>query len=507
MAKDKRIFAIKGVVCLLCVLLLCTMALTACYRKKITLFPEQGYMQISHKVCDLYYPSQWVEYVEIQSKADGVFFSANIGEMKVQLFDIYFAGDNGTYYDTIQSKNGKEVAVRVKMYPIVPDDSWTEENKNLLFGMQEDLNYLCQKLPVVENQVQLPTVGNMGSLVFYTPYGELRYPAIWEDYLQVKTLESTSSYVLEFYANVDGISEIHLFDVKIRKGNDGDFVLVVEPDGTAYSMSIDYFNLKFNDSWTQEQLDIIYGMIEDAGKLSDGLSRMDMEDVVVDTNAGVAQTPYGVLIYPAQFKDSIRVELESEDPYTMAFYGTVKGQQELCLYKVIFGQTLDNPVGIVRDAEGKLTQIGFIIPEFAPTESWTQEQIDMVYALKETMNGVAGRMDMEKSATDEAVDMIIATPYGDLCYPGNWKNAMKIEKEEGKVYKIIFSTSTSNGKDVKLFSILFGGEEGTLIGTIGDKNVYLQCEDLSALSDVSEEEMDHIYAMMEDTNYIMEQLN
>lgn len=108
-------------------------------------------------------------------------------------------------------------------------------------------------------------------------------------------------------------------------------------------------------------------------------------------------------------------------------------------------------------------------------------------------------------------DTVISTKYGDLHYPDQWKEYVNIRQEEnGGVVTVTFETSLG-GKTYTLFKVLLGGSEGTNVGTLTDgsgskTDVYLQVEGLADGSGLTESEQNRFYAMQEDLNYLIDNL-
>ena len=90
-------------------------------------------MEIDSPVGKLYYPAKWqndVRFTSSETQVDASFED-------VPLFTIYFNGDQGDYYGTLE-RNGEEVTLRYKMY----DMDVEAEKFETMSAMQDDINVI-----------------------------------------------------------------------------------------------------------------------------------------------------------------------------------------------------------------------------------------------------------------------------------------------------------------------------------------------------------------------------
>lgn len=107
-------------------------------------------------------------------------------------------------------------------------------------------------------------------------------------------------------------------------------------------------------------------------------------------------------------------------------------------------------------------------------------------------------------------DVRVETPWCTLVYPGEWAGALRVDKLEGEVYRIVFNAVLQGREAVELFAISFGGE-GAAVG-------YVKAADGSAVPVVvssggvafdgswSEEEKATVHSMQEALNDILAQM-
>ncbi len=103
---------------------------------------------------------------------------------------------------------------------------------------------------------------NRNSVEIDTKYCTLLYPKEWENNLRTEIVDK-DEYKVEFYGTVEEKSEQHLFDV-IFNGSSGYHVGTLTMDGVeGVQLNIEPYESDFDDTWTDEEKDIIYAMSED----------------------------------------------------------------------------------------------------------------------------------------------------------------------------------------------------------------------------------------------------
>ena len=111
-------------------------------------------MEIKTSYCNLYFPKKWEKNLNIKKlekdNNSSVQFWAKIDKKEpVHIFDIIFDGDGYTI-GTIKDKNGKKININVKSYETNLDNTWTKKEKNTIYSIGEDINYLLLQLEKVD---------------------------------------------------------------------------------------------------------------------------------------------------------------------------------------------------------------------------------------------------------------------------------------------------------------------------------------------------------------------
>ena len=106
----------------------------------------------------------------------------------------------------------------------------------------------------------------------------------------------------------------------------------------------------------------------------------------------------------------------------------------------------------------------------------------------------------------------INTPYGVFYYPEIWGNDIRVEESEKGEYNVTLYGKVDKMEE-KLFTIFFekNNVSGYLFGTLSVENtekvnVSIEMTEFIPDENCSDDNIDKIYAMQEDVNYIIEQL-
>lgn len=105
----------------------------------------------------------------------------------------------------------------------------------------------------------------------------------------------------------------------------------------------------------------------------------------------------------------------------------------------------------------------------------------------------------------------IETDYGKLYYPKNWKENVKVEFSNEFGNKVEFYGLVKDDKTKHIFDICFNSDDGLLLGylEIEDQiiNISVDVMELEFDDSWTQEEMDKIYSMQEEMNFVIDALN
>lgn len=113
------------------------------YYKKSNL---EGEIKIKTKYGTIYYPKKWEEnlkYVVNEQRGYSVIFYAVIeGKENIRLFELSF----GDCEEEAIGKLNNDIKLYVHTYNLKNEKKWSEEELNIYHGMQEDVNYIINRL-------------------------------------------------------------------------------------------------------------------------------------------------------------------------------------------------------------------------------------------------------------------------------------------------------------------------------------------------------------------------
>ena len=138
------------------------------------------------------------------------------------------------------------------------------------------------------------------------------------------------------------------------------------------------------------------------------------------------------------------------------------------------------------------------------TSSGLTESVEDKNSIEEMVD--ENKMVDTKSSLEEMLEgeaFVIETPNCDLYYPLEWKEQIRVEQVEGDVHIVKFFGTIGEQGEHFLFSVLFGGEEGVLLGTLNEKPVYIISTTEEATETWTEDEEMTFLNMQVDVNYLL----
>ena len=241
------------------------------------------------------------------------------------------------------------------------------------------------------------------------------------------------------------------------------------------------------------------------------------EDLLIDT-------PYAVISYPKKYEEHLYVTHDQGEVYRVSFFADFGAGKTVRLFTLLLNCDIAQAVGEFETMDGEKILVGIESWNLTFDESWSENEISTVRAMQEALNHVLSALRIEEvsqqptqmpsievSETEATEPLTIDTPYGQLLYPVSHADHLEIITEDGEVYSLQFCC-TLDGRRLPLFTLYFGGTQGSPAGTLSDAEgnetqIYLVIEDLIFGEDWSEEEKILAYAMQEDVNFLLENLS
>ena len=280
-------------------------------------------MVIQTPYCDLIYPGRWreqlrVEHTETSGMYTVSFYAVIVDKPEQHLFDISLGKRVTDCFAVIRGADGKEVEMMMNSGSFEPNDAWNQEQLNSVYAMMDDVNIILENLDIlrypgdtldteetlpqvtepettqpsntqpgtIEPQdttpetvpetepVLVPPVGDpelSGEMVIDTPYGQLKYPEKWVDYLEVVHIDQ-NPYVVEFYCVLPQRDSELLFAIYIG-GSSGDQIgTLLGSNGQTYRVGVVSRELAPPADWSQAETEVFYLMLEDINYIIESLA-------------------------------------------------------------------------------------------------------------------------------------------------------------------------------------------------------------------------------------------
>lgn len=205
------------------------------------------------------------------------------------------------------------------------------------------------------------------------------------------------------------------------------------------------------------------------------------------------ETPYGTLAYPERWKDTVTIET-GEEPYTLRF-----SAGEIPLFDLIFDGEEGYYLGTLQgqDGEATLRIISYDLDD-------QREDYADCRAMQEDVNVLLQHLRTdytfrEKEIPEEIDDSVYAieTDVVTLYYPERWQDQVTVE--------VTADGARFSCDGVQLFDILFGGEEGVLLGTYGQTPVRVVSYAIEQ-GELSDSRYEQLGNMEEDVNVVIQHL-
>ena len=472
---------------------------------------------------DILLEETWVPYLHYElTKGDVTVlaFSAQIGKSNVKLFDLYL-GSEDHLAGYLTSDSGEQVPVGVVVHDIVPADSWSPEEEELVFTMQDALNEVLVQLGV---EIVLPEIPEeteeVGTAVSVeTGFGVLTYMDYWNGGLRIAEADGR----IRGFGTVPGKEEQKLFEISV--GGDGEIPvgMYTDKNGQKISVFLTVPELTVDADWTEEARRAIYAMQNVLNDILDQLNLNSLEQPLETEAASedvTVTTTYGSLTYPGQYKRKLRIAQDTSSGYRIRAYATMPEKAEVHLFDIVIGNTGDVYAGVLTDPYGNEKEVYLNVPELNLDDKWSAEERREVALLQNLLNDFCAQMAVSREAekpeenmtgTAANGDVMIWTTYGNLQYPGAYRQKLVTEVTGKNGNTVRFYAVRSTGERVGLFELIFGGTGDAYVGRYTAKDgtvceVYMTSFEITPDDSWSDEELETIYGMREEANYVLDKM-
>lgn len=248
---------------------------------------------------DLHFPGEWASFLQTQTE-EGMpytvtFYAVLDNRQEPQeLFAIQLDGDPGNAIGAVKGSDGQYAAVNAESFAFEPDDTWNDRDINIVYTMQEAMNYVLSNMVLEDISVMIPDEttaepaptesdgNNPGTsqpgaavdpddMAIDTPYVVLHYPSAWADYLTINVDDGTS-YGVTYGGSVGDHPDMNLFTVWFGGDKGASLKTIKAASGEMVEIRIEVFPLELDGTWSEEERSILYAMQEDLNYLLAKLS-------------------------------------------------------------------------------------------------------------------------------------------------------------------------------------------------------------------------------------------
>lgn len=472
---------------------------------------------------DILLEETWVPYLRYElTKGDVTVlaFSAQIGESDVKLFDLQF-GTEENLAGYLTADSGERVPVGVVVHEIVPADSWSQENADLAYMMQDAVNTVLEQLGVenvlTESPEETEAVGTEESVE--TGFGTLTYTDFWNGGLRIAEEEGRISG----FGTVPGKPELKLFEISVGGDGETSAGMYTDENGQQVPVFLTVPELTVDADWTEEEQRAIYAM---QNVLNDILDQLELSPVeqpketeAVPEDVTVTTT-YGAVTYPGQYNGKLRIAQDTSNGYRIRAFATMPGKAELHLFDIVIGNKGAVYAGVLTDPYGNRKDVYLNVADLNLDDSWTEEERNEISRMQDLLNDFCEQLAVsrevekpEESATGTAAagDVMIWTAYGTLQYPGEYRQKLVTEITGENGNTVCFYAARSTGQRIKLFDLVFGGAGDVYVGKYTAKDgtvceVYITSNEITPDDSWSDEELGTVYGMQEAANYVLDKM-
>lgn len=247
-----------------------------------------------------------------------------------------------------------------------------------------------ENMPTAETVADtLPPDDGDGRITIDTPYGEIFYPAAFEDTLRIDVRED-NGYRLAFFARLEGREDQPIFDLIFGDDAIDPVGVVTAADGTGTPVAVAMVDFAPDAGWLEDEKNLVLAMQEAINDLVKAL------DPLMNPSGEVEiETPYVTLRYPGVWRDQLVVE---QTDNTVTFFGKLPEREKTPLFSLTFGGDETGAIGHVRDDAGREVSVRLTVEELFFDDGWTTEEMDTLYSMQESMNELMDALMTEMEA-------------------------------------------------------------------------------------------------------------
>lgn len=220
------------------------------------------------------------------------------------------------------------------------------------------------------------------------------------------------------------------------------------------------------------------------------------------------ETPYADLRISEEWKDALLFHVDNGDSCRVSFAAGVKNTSYL-VFDVYFNSQEGNLLGYLSQTPGNQVSVSVYAYDLVLEESLTQEEKIGVYGMQEELSNIIAQLPLVQQEEAAAVlpQVCVETPYGQLQYPGIWKDYIRTEVKTGDSCVVSFFGTVPEKEEQQLFDVVIGGSGEVLMGTLnadtGSYDVSITMYPLNTDSGWSVEDSNLLFGMQDSVNDVI----
>ncbi len=262
---------------------------------------------------------------------------------------------------------------------------------------------LAMILLITINQKDVPEMqeSSFELIPVSTPYCTLRMPGNFRDML-LTTIDDGDPYTVRFYGQMNEENPLPLFDIWFSESETEESIGCIHAaDQTLVYVGLTTYEVEIPDAWSEEEKNTVYAMQEVLNDILENMNWAETEEAPMlqateESAAIIIDTPYIPLTYPIKWIDYLELEESSSgEMYQVDFFGQVVNKEAQHLFTIQFGAESDLTIGVVyNEAEG-IIPVNVIVGTYFPDNTWTEDEKNIIYAMREDLNYLIEHMAIE----------------------------------------------------------------------------------------------------------------
>lgn len=219
-----------------------------------------------------------------------------------------------------------------------------------------------------------------------TPIVDLSYNQEAVDNVKVKYTEE-KPYKITFQADIGKNKDIELFSLYFDSDRGIFLGKIKDKESKMVKVSLEKNVFSTILGVSEEEAEKLYATQENLiDNIMSGISLKESSEETakeeLEQNCMKIKTPYTQLLYPKMWKKYLQVETD-ESSGEVKFYCQFSDKQKKELFTYTFGKASDILIGYLKDME-----VGLSIGTEEADTSWTEEEVEIFYSMREDMNTI-----------------------------------------------------------------------------------------------------------------------